>query len=120
PMTVPAGAGLSYYTYLPDLHLAWQETEDGGTDICWKTPEAEGCQSDLFYAPDTIIVPNASQVIVLTRPALGGDNPGEAVVELSNGQTVTEVFTTPSGIAIAYARIDIPDGVTALSATASS
>lgn len=119
PMTVPAEAPLNYYTYLPDLHLAWRATADGAsTEICWKTPEGEGCQSDLFYAPDTIVVPNGSQAIILTRPDVGAAEPGSAEVRLSNGETTTQVFTTPEGIAIAYARIDLPPGTTVESATA--
>lgn len=118
PMTVPAGSDLSYYSYLPDLHLGWRATEDGNTDLCWKTVSDDGCESDLFYAPDTIVIPNGNQVIVLTRPALGGDTPAEAVVTFSNGETANEAFTTPSGIAIAFARVEVPDGVTVTSASA--
>jgi hypothetical protein len=118
PMTVPAGSDLSYYSYLPDLHLGWRAAEDGNTDLCWKTASDEGCESDLFYAPDTVIIPNGNHVIVLTRPALGGETPTEAVVTFSNGETANEAFTTPSGIAIAFARVEVPDGVTVTSASA--
>ena len=118
PMTVPAGSDLSYYSYLPDLHLGWRATEDGNTDLCWKTASDEGCESDLFYAPDTVVIPNGNHVIVLTRPAVGGETPTEAVVTFSSGETANAAFTTPSGIAIAFARVEVPDGVTVISASA--
>jgi hypothetical protein len=118
PLTVPAGSDLSYYSYLPDLHLGWRAAEDGNTDLCWKTASDEGCESDLFYAPDTVVIPNGNHVIVLTRPALGGEAPAEAVVTFSNGETANEAFTTRSGIAIAFARVEVPDGVTVTSASA--
>lgn len=119
PMTVPANAELSFYAYLPDLHLAWRATEDSATEICWKTVTEEGCQTDLFYAPETVVVPNGGQVIILTRPAIGGEAPSGLVIEFSNGQSIRQSLTTRGGIAIAYARVELPQGLGVVSATAS-
>lgn len=133
PMTVPAEAPLSYYTYLPDLHLAWRATADGAsTEICWKTPEGEGCASDDFQAPNVVVIPNGPQVFILTRAEFIPDgtfaengmpngvfrDPTHVTIEFSDGSETEATLTTPDGIGITYARIDLPDGATVKTAAA--
>lgn len=119
PMTVAPGAALSFYAYLPDVHLAWRATDEGGTQLCWRTPAGDGCGSDLFYAPDTVVLPNGDHVVVLTRPALGGGSfPSEVTVELSNGETVTAPLNVREGIALTYARVSLSPTTSVVSARA--
>lgn len=134
PVTVLAGTPLSYFTYLPDLHLAWRASADGASsEICWKTPEGEGCVSDSFQAPDVVVIPNGPQVFVLTRAGFIPDgtfaengmpngifrDPTQVTIEFSDGSETRAALTTPDGIGIPYARIDLPPGTTVESATAS-
>lgn len=119
PMTVPADSPLSFHAYLPDLHLAWREIGAGsGTEICWRTPFEEKCASDDFFAPATLVVGNGGQIIILTRLPLGGPAPTFVEVHFSDGETATHPLTTPEGIAIQYARVDLREGVKVVSARA--
>lgn len=123
PLTVPTGNPLSFFVYLPDLHLAWQTDADLTTEMCWRTPVGEGCVADDFRAPDTVIIPNGNQAFVLTRASFvpSNDTPGEpakVTVRFSDGSTVVEELSEPETVAIVYARIDLPLGVTIQSATA--
>lgn len=123
PLTVPSGNPLSFFAYLPDLHLAWQTSADLSTEMCWRTPLGEGCVVDDVLAPDTIIIPNGNQAFVLTRaPFVSSDgsqsNPSQVMIQFSDGTTAVEELSTPEAVAIVYARVDLSPGVTIQSATA--
>lgn len=122
--TVAFGNELSYYNYLPDLELAWGQTANGGTDICWRTLSGEGCASDDFSAPDVVLIQDGDVLTALTRAEFVPDgttdaatgSPGGKFVEptqitivLSTGETLTELVAQPEGIGISYARFNIGD-----------
>lgn len=117
-MTVPPGADLSYYPYLPDLHLAWRAVEQG-TEMCWASPYGDDCVTDNFYAPETVVVLVGEQAVVLSRPALTGPKPESFRIELSNGDVITKRAEEVRGIAIIHARFALPTGVSVISAQAS-
>lgn len=120
PMTVAVGGELSYFSYLPDLQLAWRAIDDGATEVCWRTPSGEGCASDLFYAPDTLVIVDRDQAIILTRPDVDsgeGVSVSEIVVTFAGGNTTTIPISTIGGIGLVYARVQL-DGAEIESASA--
>lgn len=118
PMTVASGSDLSYMSYTDDLYLAWRATPDSSTELCWQTPRDSDCVSDLFFAPDVVVIPVAEQAIVLTRPPLTGPQPTEVAVELSSGATISAPLQRVGGIALVYARIALSDSDQVVSAAA--
>lgn len=127
PMTVPAGAELSYWRFLPDLDIAERGTTDG-TELCWRSPAGTGCIPEAFSSPDVGIVPTDGAAIVFVWPALApiepppsdpmapkfelGPMPTAVDVTFSDGSTTSVAVRTPAGEDRSYARVDLPAGLT--------
>jgi hypothetical protein len=116
--TVPQGAELSWYDFIPgSVQLAWRSTATG-TELCWRTVVAEHCVDDDFRAPEVVVIPHGSQLVVISRRPLSGLMPDRAILELSNGDTMNAapLYQGP-GVDLVYAYSNpIPEGVTVVSA----
>ena len=134
PVTVATDAALQYWRWLPDLDVAERETSDGGTELCWRTPVGEGCLDGAVRSPEVGIVPTDGGAILIVRPALidlapdeqrpglptaiDGPIPDNVVVTLSDGSTSLAIVQyVPASDVRFYARVDLPPGVTVVSAT---
>ena len=135
PVTIPAGSELNYWRWFPDLDISERATDQGGTELCWRTPAGTGCIDDSFMSPDVGVIPTDGGAILLARPALVpitppptdplepkfemGPNPTSITARLSDGSTVTADVSYGADFGVGYARIDVPDGVTVSDATSS-
>ena len=135
PVTIPPGSELSYWRWFPDLDISERATEEGGTELCWRTPAGTGCIDDSFMSPDVGVIPTDGGAILLARPALVpisppptdplepkfemGPDPTSVTVRLSDGSTVTADVDYGEQFGVGYARIDVPDGVTVTEARSS-
>lgn len=118
PMTVPQGAALHWYDFLPGtIQMAWRST-DTGTEMCWRTVDDEQCVDDDFRAPEVVIIPHGRQVVVVTRPPLTGTLPERVILELSNGDTmdVAPLYQAPGLDLHRGLSRGLPDGVAVVSA----
>ncbi|MFT3853676.1 MAG: hypothetical protein QM733_13180 [Ilumatobacteraceae bacterium] len=127
PITVPAGAALSYWRFLPDLDIA-ERSSAASTELCWRTPAGTGCIPEAFNSPDVGIVPTDGAAIVLVWPALVpidpppsdpmapkfevGPTPTAVDITFSDGSTTSVAVRTPAEWGRSYARVDIPAGLT--------
>lgn len=115
--TVPQGAELPWYDFIPgSVQLAWRSTATG-TELCWRTVDGEECVDDDFRAPEVLVIPDGSQVVAISRRPLSGLMPDRVILELSNGDTLdaAPLYQGP-GVDLIYAFGNpIPDGVTAVS-----
>ncbi len=119
PVTVPQGADLIWYDFIPGtVQLAWRSTA-GGTEMCWRTIAGEDCVDDDFRAPEVVIIAGPDhQPIVLTRPPFAGKAPERIALDLSDGTTIDAAPLYPGqGVALLWALADrLPQGVSVVGA----
>lgn len=132
PLTVPSGAALLYWRFLPDLDIAERAT-DAGAELCWRTPAGTGCMDDSFNSPEVGIIPTDGAAIFLARPSLvpieppptdpmapwlmAGPTPTAVDVTFSDGTTATVALRQGESYGIGFARMDVPAGLTIATAT---
>lgn len=116
--TVPQGAELSWYDFIPgSVQLAWRSTATG-TELCWRTVDGEDCVDDDFRAPEVVVIPDGAQLVAISRRPLSGLMPDRVILELSNGDTMdaAPLYQGP-GVELIYSfSSPPPEGVTVVSA----
>ena len=135
PVTIAAGSELSYWRWFPDLDISERETEDGGTELCWRTPVGTGCIDDSFISPEVGMIPTDGGAILLTRPGLiaitptptdplapkfeQGPPPTTITATLSDGSIVTADIKYGDQFGVGYGWVTLDAGVTIVAATSS-
>lgn len=128
PVTVPAGQGLSYWRWLPDLDISEVQPAEGPTQLCYRTPAGEGCIDEDFNSPMVGLVPVPGGFIALVQPELiaispplddplapqfeAGPPPTRVIAEFSDRPSVTADVHYGEQFGLGWARLEIPDGVT--------